>query len=216
VANIRDESTVFKLNLALKRLPVFKGFDAKAQGFAYPAAVRIGPGTDYIEKAFDASKYGDFSRRPVMTMVTASALDDSLAPPGKHVMSVMGQHAPYTLRGRTWADARDELYRTTLETIEEFAPGFADCIEHVQLLTPLDFRDDLRPAARARPPRRAERRPDLLPPPGAQVRRPPHAHPGPVPVRRLHPPRRRRHRRAGPQRGPGDPGRPRKPLNGCH
>jgi phytoene dehydrogenase-like protein len=139
VANIRDESTVFKLNLALKRLPVFKGFDARAQGFAYPAAVRIGPSTDYIEKAFDASKYGDFSRRPVMTMVTASALDDTLAPPGRHVMSVMGQHAPYTLRGRTWADARDELYRTTLETIEEFAPGFADCIEHVQLLTPLDF-----------------------------------------------------------------------------
>ena len=139
VANIRDESTVFKLNLALKRLPTFAGFDAQAQGFPYPAAVRIGPSTDYIERAFDASKYGDFSRRPVMTMVTASALDDSLAPPGKHVMSVMGQHAPYTLRGRTWADARDELYRATIETIEQFAPGFEDCIEHVQLLTPLDY-----------------------------------------------------------------------------
>ena len=139
VGNIRDESTVFKLNLALKRLPVFSGFDAQAQGFAYPAAVRIGPSTDYIERAFDASKYGDFSRRPVMTMITPSVLDDTIAPPGRHVMSVMGQHAPYTLRGRTWADARDELYRTTLETIEQFAPGFEDCIEHVQLLTPLDF-----------------------------------------------------------------------------
>ena len=139
VANIRDESTVFKLNLALKRLPVFTGFDPQQQGFAYPAAVRIGPSTDYIERAFDASKYGDFSRRPVMTMITPSVVDDTIAPPGKHVMSLMGQHAPYTLRGRTWAEARDELYRTTIETLELFAPGFEDCIEHVQLLTPLDF-----------------------------------------------------------------------------
>jgi phytoene dehydrogenase-like protein len=139
VANIRDESTVFKLNVALKRLPVFSGFDAQEQGFAYPAAVRIGPSTDYIEKAFDASKYGDFSRRPVLTLVTPSFVDDTVAPPGKHVMSIMGQHAPYTLRGRTWAEARDELYRTTIETIELFAPGFEECLEHVQLLTPLDF-----------------------------------------------------------------------------
>jgi phytoene dehydrogenase-like protein len=139
VANIRDESTVFKLNLALKRLPVFRGFEPREQGFAYPAAVRIGPSTDYIERAFDASKYGDFSRRPVLTMVTPSFVDDSVAPAGKHVMSIMGQHAPYTLRGRSWADARDELYRTTIETIEGLAPGFEDCIEHVQLLTPLDF-----------------------------------------------------------------------------
>jgi phytoene dehydrogenase-like protein len=139
VSNIRDESTVFKLNLALKRLPVFSGFDAREQGFDYPAAVRIGPSTDYIEQAFDASKYGDFSRRPVMTLITPSVLDNTISPPGKHVMSVMGQHAPYTLRGRTWADARDDLYRTTLETIELFAPGFEDCIEHAQLLTPVDF-----------------------------------------------------------------------------
>jgi phytoene dehydrogenase-like protein len=139
VAHIRDESTVFKLNLALDRLPVFKGFDAGEHGFSYPAQVRLGPSTDYIEKAFDPSKYGDFARRPVMTIVTPSVVDPSLAPPGKHVMSIMGQHAPYFLRGRSWDDARGELHEAALETLEEFAPGFTSTIAHQQLLTPVDF-----------------------------------------------------------------------------
>jgi phytoene dehydrogenase-like protein len=139
VSHIRDESTVFKLNLALDRLPTFKGFDAGRCGFPYPAQVRLGPSTDYIEKAFDASKYGDFARRPVMTVITPSVVDRTLAPPGKHVMSIMGQHAPYTLRGRTWDDARDDLYAAAIDTLEEFAPGFASTIAHHQLLTPLDF-----------------------------------------------------------------------------
>jgi len=139
VARIRDESTVFKLNLALEALPVFKGFDPAQFGFPYPAQVRLGPSTDYIEKAFDPSKYGDFARRPVMTVITPSVLDPTLAPPGKHVMSIMGQHAPYSLRGRSWDDARDELRDATIDTLEEFAPGFASTIAHAQVLTPLDF-----------------------------------------------------------------------------
>ena len=139
IANIRDESTVFKLNLALDRLPAWTAFDPGVAGFDYPAQLRIGPTTDYIEQAFDPSKYGDFARRPVMTIITPSVLDGTLAPAGKHVMSIMGQHAPYTLRGRTWDEARDDLYRCTIETIETFAPGFESTIAHAQLLTPLDF-----------------------------------------------------------------------------
>ncbi|MDI3381379.1 phytoene desaturase family protein [Xenophilus aerolatus] len=139
VSHIRDESTVFKLNLGLRSLPAFKGFDAARSGFAYPAQTRIGPSTDYIERAYDSSKYGEMARRPVMTIVTASAVDDTLAPPGKHVMSIMGQHAPYTLRGRHWDDARDELLRHAMDTLEAFAPGFAGHVEHTQLLAPPDF-----------------------------------------------------------------------------
>jgi phytoene dehydrogenase-like protein len=139
VAHIRDESTVFKLNLALRDLPKFKGFDPTGHGFAYPAQVRIGPTTDYIERSFDPAKYGDFARRPVMTLITPSVLDTTVAPPGKHVMSIMGQHAPYHLRGRSWDEARGELRQATLDTLEEFAPGFTSTIEHEQLLTPVDF-----------------------------------------------------------------------------
>ena len=139
VSHIRDDSTVFKLNLALHSLPTFRGFDAAAHGFPYPAQVRIGPNTDYIEKAFDPAKYGDFARRPVMTIVTPSVVDPSLAPAGKHVMSIMGQHAPYFLRGRSWDEARGDLRSAALETLEEFAPGFTSTIAHEQLLTPVDF-----------------------------------------------------------------------------
>lgn len=136
---IRDQSTSFKVHLGLKRLPTFCGFDAAAQGFAYPAVVRIGPSVDYIEQAYDDSKYGRFSRRPVMTVMTPSVVDPTLAPPGMHLISIFAQHAPYSLRGRSWDEARDDLYETVLETLDEYVPDLRECIVHKQVLTPLDY-----------------------------------------------------------------------------
>jgi phytoene dehydrogenase-like protein len=139
VRKIRVESTSFKVHLGLRRLPTFRHFDAALQGFAYPAQVRIGPSVDYIEQAYDDSKYGRFSRRPVMTVMTPSVVDATVAPPGMHLISIFAQHAPYTLRGRNWDDARDELYETVLAALGEFAPDIRECIVHKQVLTPLDY-----------------------------------------------------------------------------
>lgn len=139
VRKIRVESTSFKVHLGLRRLPTFRHFNSALQGFAYPAQVRIGPSVDYIEQAYDDSKYGRFSRRPVMTVMTPSVVDSTLAPPGMHLISIFAQHAPYTLRGRNWDDARDELYETVLAALCEFAPDIRDCIVHKQVLTPLDY-----------------------------------------------------------------------------
>jgi phytoene dehydrogenase-like protein len=139
VRKIRDASTSFKVHFGLNRLPTFRHFDPAAQGFAYPAVLKVGPSVDYLEQAHDDSKYGRFSRRPVMTVMTPSVADSTLAPPGMHVMSIFAQHAPYALRGRTWDDARDDLYRTVLETLDEFSPDLRDCIVHHQVLTPLDY-----------------------------------------------------------------------------
>jgi phytoene dehydrogenase-like protein len=141
VRRIRDASTSFKVHFGLRRLPVFRHFDPAAQGFAYPDVFKVGPSVDYIERAYDDSKYGRFSRRPVMTVMTPSVADSTLAPPGMHVMSIFAQHAPYALRGRSWDDdkARDDLYRTVLETLDEFSPDLRECIVHHQVLTPLDY-----------------------------------------------------------------------------
>lgn len=139
VRRIRDESTSFKVHLGLSRLPTFRDFDAARLGFAYPAVARVGPSVDYIEQAYDDSKYGRFSRRPVMTVMTPSFVDPTVAPQGMHLMSIFAQHAPYTLRGRSWDDARGDLYETVVATLSEFVPDIRDCIVHSQTLTPLDY-----------------------------------------------------------------------------
>ena len=139
VDRIRDRSTAYKVHLGLTRLPTFREFDPAVAGFAYPAQVRIGPSVDYIERAFDGSKYGAFAQEPCLTAVTPSVLDPSVAPPGRHLMSIFGVHAPYELRGRTWDDARDELYEVTLRTLEKHAPDIRDCIAEKHILTPIDI-----------------------------------------------------------------------------
>ena len=139
VDRIRDRSTAYKVHLGLTRLPTFREFDPAVAGFAYPAQVRIGPSVDYIERAFDGSKYGAFAQEPCLTAVTPSVLDPSVAPPGRHLMSIFGVHAPYELRGRTWDDARDELYEVTLRTLEKHAPDIRDCIAEKHILTPVDI-----------------------------------------------------------------------------
>ena len=139
IDRIRDRGTSYKVHLGLRRLPVFRGFDAAANGFDYPAQMRIGPSIDYIEQAFDASKYGRFSDKPCLTVVTPSVVDPTVAPAGHHLMSIFGAHAPYELRGRSWDAAREDLYDTTLKALEVHAPDIRDCIVEHHVLTPLDL-----------------------------------------------------------------------------
>jgi phytoene dehydrogenase-like protein len=139
VAQIRDRSTAFKVNLALKRLPAFPDFDAQSAGFAYPAQVRIAPSVDYLERAWDAAKYGDISPRPPLVVLSPSAVDPTVAPDGKHLMSVFGQHAPYALREGTWDTQRERLYEIVLDTLSAYAPDIRDCIDDAQVLSPVDL-----------------------------------------------------------------------------
>ncbi len=139
VSHIRDRSTVFKVNLALDRLPTFTDFDAADAGFAYPAQVRIGPSIEYLERAFDAAKYGEIAQRPPLVVITPSAVDPTVAPAGKHLISIFGQHAPYRLRDGDWDTHRPRLYETVLDTLAEHAPDIRECIDAAQVLAPVDI-----------------------------------------------------------------------------
>ncbi|NPT36440.1 phytoene desaturase family protein [Paraburkholderia xenovorans] len=140
VRQIRDRSTAFKVNLALRRLPTFKDFDARSAGFAYPAQVRLAPSVEYLERAWDAAKYGEISPRPPLVVLTPSAVDPGVAPEGKHLMSIFGQHAPYALRDGPWDDAqRERLYQITLDTLAAYAPDIRECIDDAQVLSPADL-----------------------------------------------------------------------------
>ncbi|MDR5823918.1 NAD(P)/FAD-dependent oxidoreductase [Caballeronia sp. LZ043] len=139
VAQIRDRSTAFKVNLALNRLPVFKDFDARAAGFDYPAQVRIGPSVEYLERAWDAAKYGEIAPHPPLVVMSPSVVDPGVAPEGKHLMSIFGQHAPYALREGSWDTQRERLVEIVLDTLAQYAPDIRECIDAAQVLSPVDL-----------------------------------------------------------------------------
>jgi phytoene dehydrogenase-like protein len=140
IRNYRAVGTVGKLNFALRALPAFRALTGDAAR-ALAGRVHVGPGIDYLERAFDASKYGEMSQSPYLDITFPSVVDPSLAPPGRHVMSVHMQYAPFLLRGTSWSVQRDSLAETVLRTLEEHAPGIAGLVEHRQVLTPVDLEE---------------------------------------------------------------------------
>ncbi|HET9425205.1 MAG TPA: NAD(P)/FAD-dependent oxidoreductase [Gemmatimonadaceae bacterium] len=130
-----------KVNLALAGLPEFTclaGDSAKALR-ALRGAISISPTMEYVERAYDDAKYGDFSRNPYMDVVIPSLIDPGMAPPGRHVMSIFVQYAPYDVKGG-WTDAKREAFGdTVVNTLSRFAPNLKSLILHRQVMTPLDI-----------------------------------------------------------------------------
>jgi phytoene dehydrogenase-like protein len=138
----RANGTAAKLNLALDALPAFSALKQSSDGTgALAGRIHIGPGIDYLERAFDNSKYGEFSRAPYLDISIPSILDDSLAPAGKHVMSVHMQFAPYRLNQGDWSGQRNALADTIVKTLAEYAPDLPGKILARQILTPKDLED---------------------------------------------------------------------------
>src|SRR5579859_7043916 len=126
-----------KVNLALDALPDFKclpGSGAHLRG-----AISISPSIDYMERAYDDAKYGNFSRKPYIDIVIPSLTDPSVAPPGKHVMSCFVQYAPYKLAKSAWDDQREAFGDAVINAIAEHAPNIKKIIVGRQVLTPLDL-----------------------------------------------------------------------------
>jgi phytoene dehydrogenase-like protein len=127
-----------KVNLALDALPNFKCMPGP--GAHLRGAISISPSVEYMEKAYDDAKYGNYSRHPYIDMVIPTLTDPSVAPPGKHIMSCFVQYAPYKLRpGLDWDDQKQAFGDNVINTIAEYAPNIKDIILHRQVLTPLDL-----------------------------------------------------------------------------
>jgi len=138
IRNYRCQGSSAKLNFGLRALPVFRGVTGDPLR-ALAGRVHIGPGIDYLERAFDATKYGEMSAAPYLDITFPSIADPSLAPGGRHIMSVHMQYAPYALRGRSWAHERNALAATVLMTLEDYAPGIGGLIDYQQVFTPADL-----------------------------------------------------------------------------
>jgi phytoene dehydrogenase-like protein len=130
-----------KVNLALGALPDFTCMPG--EGPHHRGAISISPSVDYIERAYDDAKYGQFSRRPYVDCIFPSMIDPDMAPPGKHVMSCFVQYAPYNVEGG-WDDAKREAFGdAVIDTLAEYAPNLKNIVLHRQVLTPKDIEDKI-------------------------------------------------------------------------
>jgi phytoene dehydrogenase-like protein len=139
--NYRCMGTVAKINLALSALPEFTALKAKGNGNLMRGRIQISPEIDYLERAFDDSKYGNFSRNPYIEITIPSLADPSLAPAGKHVMSIYMQYAPYKLKEGNWDSQREILGEAVVKTISQYAPNFSQTILSGQIITPKDLEE---------------------------------------------------------------------------
>ena len=137
--NYRVPGAAAKINLALSALPAFPGVNGDNAKSKLSGRIHIGPEIDYLERAFDASKYGEFSAQPYLDVTIPSIADPSLAPEGKHVMTIHVQFAPYKLKEGDWNARRDEFADTVLDELETYAPGLRGLIVARQVITPLDL-----------------------------------------------------------------------------
>jgi phytoene dehydrogenase-like protein len=138
--NIRTPGVVAKVNFALRKLPTFPA--AGGDERLLRGRILVMPGIDAMERAFDASKYGHWSEQPILEATIPSLVDPSLvdgARPGTHVMSVIAQYAPYTLRDGDWRSSADAFGDAVIAALETVAPGISKLVTHRHVLTPVDL-----------------------------------------------------------------------------
>ncbi len=138
IRKYRSEGTSCKINLALSGLPNFRALPGD-DGPQHRATMHICPSIEYVERAWDDAKYGRPSQSPLLELTVPTLYDPSLAPPGRHIMGIFLQYAPYTLRDAHWDELREPFAYRVFDLIEEYAPGFRSLIVEKQVLTPLDL-----------------------------------------------------------------------------
>jgi phytoene dehydrogenase-like protein len=139
IQNIRMRGNAAKLHLALDGIPEFKGLNQNL----LIERLLIAPDLEYVERAFNHSKYGEHSIKPVMEITIPSLQDNSLAPAGKHVLSAVVQYAPYQLNAG-WSEAKAAFTKRVIDLLALYAPGISEQINHAELLTPVDIEREFR------------------------------------------------------------------------
>jgi phytoene dehydrogenase-like protein len=143
IQQIKMDGASMKVNLALAELPDFLASPGSQVGPHHRATIHIAPTLAYIEQAWDDAKHGRPSLRPMLEVTIPTTYDDSLAPPGVHLMSVFAQYAPYRLAGdRTWEDLREGVAHRIVDLLSEYAPNLQRAILHRHVVTPADLESE--------------------------------------------------------------------------
>ncbi|HEU4643065.1 MAG TPA: NAD(P)/FAD-dependent oxidoreductase [Gemmatimonadaceae bacterium] len=139
VRQIDYSSATLKINVALSELPDFRALPGSAPGPQHRGTIHIAPSLEYMERAFDDAKYGEPSRSPVLECTIPSVVDPTVAPPGKHLMSMFIQYAPARLREGSWDGAKERFADRCFEIMDEYAPNFRRSVIDRQVLSPVDI-----------------------------------------------------------------------------
>ncbi len=138
IHNYRAHGTVARVDLALSALPAFVGVKGD-EAEKLSGRIHLGPDIDYLERAFDAAKYGDMSPQPYLDITIPTLTDPTLAPSGTELMSIHAQFAPYKLKGGDWEARREELGERIISTLAKYAPEVKELILGCRVITPRDL-----------------------------------------------------------------------------
>ena len=202
--NFKIRGSSGKLNIALDGLPTFPALPKNSPLML--ADMHFSDSLARLERAYDDWKAGTWSQDPYLDMLIPSTVDPTMAPPGKHMMTVFVQYCPPKLASGPWTpEARDAFGQTVIDQIAQCSPDFKRLILDCEVRTPKGVGGRSGADRGQHLPRRTDLRPTAVQPPLPRLRPVPGAVAGPVPVRFRHPSGRRRDGRAGGQRGPGNP-----------
>jgi phytoene dehydrogenase-like protein len=134
ISNFRSKGHAAKLHLGLDGLPEFRGVSPEKLG----ERLVIAPSLDYVERAFNPCKYGEFSPKPVAEITIPTVHDPSLAPSGKHVLSAVVQYAPRDLKGG-WSEGKAAFTNVVMDLLSAYAPDIRERTVATELLTPEDI-----------------------------------------------------------------------------
>jgi phytoene dehydrogenase-like protein len=134
-------SMTVKLNVHLSAPPNFKALPSQGRvGPQHHGTMHIGPTMEYLERAYDDAKYGEPAKNPMLECTLPTALDDTLAPPGTHLMGMFIQYVPYQPKSGPWDNTkRDAFAKRCFQIMDDYAPGFSSSVLNYQLLTPPDL-----------------------------------------------------------------------------
>ncbi len=142
VRNFKIRGSSGKLNFALDGVPQFTALEGNPE--LIKGDLHLVDSVERLERAYDDWKSGIWSQDPYVDILIPTLTDPTIAPPGKHFMSVFVQYVPPKVNGQDWTtDLRDQFGKTVIDKIESYAPGFKDLIQHVEIRTPRELEDEV-------------------------------------------------------------------------
>ncbi|MBS1810898.1 MAG: NAD(P)/FAD-dependent oxidoreductase [Acidobacteria bacterium] len=140
ITNFKSHGSAVKINLALDGLPNFTAFPTEGLGLPHKTTMHVCPSMDYIDRAWDDAAEGRPATNPMLECTIPTAYDDSIAPPGKHIMCIFAQFAPYKLKNAEWTnELKDQFADRCLDALAEYAPNIRDIMLHRQVISPFDM-----------------------------------------------------------------------------
>jgi phytoene dehydrogenase-like protein len=128
-----------KINLAVSELPQYSALASRDYRYGQTGGVHVAPSIDYLQTAYEDARNGKPSDYPFFSVHAQSAVDRTVAPEGRHTMSIFTQFFPYDLADGTWDERRDEIADNAIARFGEFAPNLPGAVLARQVLGPPDI-----------------------------------------------------------------------------